>query len=219
MRRTILLADDSPTIHRLVTSTFADAEVDIISVNNGDAAIRKVDEIRPHLVMSDIYMPGKNGYEVCAYVRHHAEAGSTPVILLVGAFDAFDEAKAKELGATAHITKPFEPQALVSLVESVFEKKTEAQQPEPSHDSPTSMATSETQSDESPNDLLGLAALFREPAPDMPAPAPVMTENDLDRIADRVIHKISSQVIENIAWEIVPDITEKIVRDEIRKNR
>src|SRR5215813_12650450 len=110
MRRTILLADDSPTIQRLVSSTFADSDVDVVSVNNGDAAIRKVDEIHPHLVMADIYMPGKNGYEVCAYVKQHANAGATPVILLVGAFDVFDDAKAKQLGAAAHITKPFEPQ-------------------------------------------------------------------------------------------------------------
>jgi CheY-like chemotaxis protein len=120
MRRTILLADDSPTIQRLVTNTFADGDYDIVSVSNGEAAIRKFDEIEPDVVLADIYMPGKNGYEVCGYVRQHSRLGDTPVVLLVGAFDAFDEEKAKEAGATSNITKPFEPQALVSLVESVL---------------------------------------------------------------------------------------------------
>jgi len=120
MRRTILLADDSPTIHRLVNNTFADADFEIVSVSNGDAAIRKFEEIHPHVVLADIYMPVKTGYEVCAHIRKHPTVGATPVILLVGAFDVFDESKAKEIGATANITKPFEPQALVSLIESVL---------------------------------------------------------------------------------------------------
>ena len=120
MRRTILLADDSLTIQRLVTNTFADADFEVVSVSNGDAAIRKFEEIHPHVVLADIYMPGKTGFEVCTYVRHHRTANSTPVILLVGAFDVFDEAKAQALGATGHITKPFEPQSLISLVESVI---------------------------------------------------------------------------------------------------
>src|SRR5215813_9900829 len=120
MRQTILLADDSPTIRRLVTHTFADADFKIVEVSNGDAAIKSFEETKPHLVMADIYMPGKNGYEVCAYVRHHAALNSTPVILLVGAFDAFDEERAKRSGATANITKPFEPSALIDLVKSVL---------------------------------------------------------------------------------------------------
>jgi len=120
MRRTILLADDSPTIQRLVTNTFADADFELVAVSNGDAAVRKFNEIHPHVVLADIYMPGKTGYEVCTYVRQHPTVNNTPVILLVGAFDLFDEAKAKEIGATGHITKPFEPQALFSLVESVL---------------------------------------------------------------------------------------------------
>src|SRR5262245_12830034 len=120
MRTTILLADDSPTIQRLVMNTFADGDYDIVSVSNGEAAIRKFDEVQPNVVLADIYMPGKNGYEVCAYVRQHPRFGGTPVVLLVGAFDAYDEEKAREAGATSNITKPFEPQALVSLVESVL---------------------------------------------------------------------------------------------------
>ena len=57
MRQIILLADDSPTIQRLVTQTFADTRFDVVTVNNGDAAIRKFDEIEPDVVLADIYMP------------------------------------------------------------------------------------------------------------------------------------------------------------------
>ena len=108
MKRTILLADDSSTIQRLVTQTFADSDFTVISVSNGDAAVRKLDETRVDLVLADVYMPGRNGYEVCAHIRSRGDLAQIPVILLAGAFDTFDEKAATEAGASAHIRKPFE---------------------------------------------------------------------------------------------------------------
>src|SRR5437867_13297162 len=158
MRRTILLADDSPTIRRLITQTFADADFNIVEVNNGDAAIKALEEIRPCVVLTDIYMPGKNGYEVCSYVRRHPATSATPVVLLVGAFDAFDEQKAKECGATANITKPFEPAAPIDLVMSILV------QPEPQTPQEPSVASS-TAPEPGEEDLLGLETIFKdEPA-------------------------------------------------------
>src|SRR5262245_44887339 len=113
MRRKILLADDSPTIRRLIVQTFSDANFEIVEVSNGDAAIKALDEMRPSVVLADIYMPGKNGYQVCAYVRSRPKLARIPVVLLIGAFDAFDEQSAIEVGATANITKPFEPRGLI----------------------------------------------------------------------------------------------------------
>src|SRR5262245_27062863 len=171
MRRTILVADDSPTIRRLVTQIFADGNFRIVEVNNGDAAIRSFEEIRPSVVLADIYMPGKNGYQVCAYIRSHSELSKTPVVLLVGAFEAFDEDTAKQAGATASITKPFEPGALIDLVKSVMPRKTDepvpiktastepaAAFPPPAHDSHDQPETSESAPAE-PEDLLGLATI------------------------------------------------------------
>src|SRR5688572_25416157 len=74
-------------------------------------------------------MPGKNGYEVCAAVKKHSELGDTPVVLLAGAFDAFDDETANQVGAAAHITKPFEPQALLSLVSSLAPKSAARSRP------------------------------------------------------------------------------------------
>lgn len=226
MRRTILLADDSPTIQRLVTSTFSDLDYEIVSVSNGEAAVRKIEEIHPHLVLADIYMPGKNGYEVCAYVREHDVLKDIPVVLLVGAFDAFDDEKARQIGANANITKPFEPQALVNLVEELLphaeEHFVDAEALEAAAEAEVRTTTSARQVEPlylappiaSEDDLLGLASLFADLVRDIP---PSLTESDIDRVADRVIHRLSAQVIETIAWEIVPDITEKIVREELKR--
>lgn len=232
MRQTILLADDSPTIRRLVIHTFADADFKIVEVSNGDAAIKALEEVKPNLVMTDIYMPGKNGYEVCAYVRHHSSLNATPVILLVGAFDAFDEERAKRSGATANITKPFEPGALIDLVKSVLMGASETNPPEP-EPLPVAVAVAEPQHAPSEpaaaavvsspvsdpiapeEDLLGLSSIFKEQPVVQPVAA--MSEEDMDRIADRVIQKLSTQVIESVAWDIVPDITQKILREELKR--
>ena len=235
MRRTILLADDSPTIRRLVTQTFADANFKIVEVSNGEAAIKTFEEVRPSVVLTDIHMPGKNGYEVCAYVRNHAELSQTPVILLVGAFDAFDEDTAGQSGATANIKKPFEPGALIELVRSVLPPESDepdepavAAAPEPHapaarrerkeavQPAMAKAAAGAAVPEPDEADLLGLEIIFKEePAPGTPGGA--MTDEDIDRIADRVIQRLSSQVIESIAWDIVPDITEKIVREELKR--
>jgi CheY-like chemotaxis protein len=262
MRQIILLADDSPTIQRLVNQTFADTRFDVVTVNNGDAAIRKFDEIEPDMVLADIYMPGKNGYEVCAHVRNHATLSGTPVILLVGAFDAFDEAIANRAGAAAHITKPFEPRALVEMVTSITPtaakarkpvdrdpavKAEEAASPEPVKTVETVSAPATPSSQETAvpipaeipaqkeirpvveiasdpgmtaesGDLLGLANLFPPEAATVQGNAAAhLTEEEIDRIADRVIRKLSTQAVESIAWDVVPDIALKILREELKK--
>jgi CheY-like chemotaxis protein len=243
MSPTILLADDSPTIRRLVTQTFADANFQIVEVNNGDAAIKTFEQVRPSVVLADIYMPGKNGYQVCTYVRNHQTLGQTPVILLVGAFDAFDEDAAKHAGATASITKPFEPGALIELVTSVLPAKPAESEPESEHQTaPVPIPAQETLSEpplvevvaeapavetpaqaapvqaapvpEEAEDLLGLTAIFGE-EPKLAIGS--ISDQDIDLIAERVMRRVSSQVIESIAWDVVPDITEKIVREELKR--
>jgi CheY-like chemotaxis protein len=235
MRRKILLADDSPTIQRLVTQTFADANFQIVSVSNGDAAIRKFDEICPSVVLADIYMPGKNGFEVCTYVKNHSSRGSTPVVLLVGAFDAYDEETGRKVGAAASIIKPFEPHALVDLVQAIVAGEAEAPSrrepeaaPQPLHQPVAAVRPPGNARETAPppapapdeSDLLGLESLFKpdesELAPARPVAASISDE-EIERIADRVIQRLSVQVIENIAWDIVPDITEKIVREELKR--
>jgi len=241
MKRTILLADDSPTIRRLVRQTFAEGSYEIVEVSNGEAAIKRLDEVRPSIVLADIYMPGKNGYEVCSHVRNHATLGDIPVVLLVGAFDAFDEEVARQSGATANITKPFEPGALIELVKSLvpveeepepepvqmpvqmideeehvaepeIELKLEEKTPAPAPE-PTPVPVPPSSAPPASEDLLGLETIFK----DEPEAAGGITEEDIDRIADRVIQRLSAQVIESIAWDIVPDITEKIVREELKR--
>jgi CheY-like chemotaxis protein len=120
MAKTILLADDSITIQKIVNLTFSGEGIDVVTVGNGDAAIKKVYDIHPDLVLADIFMPGKNGYEVCEYIKGELNLQRIPVILLVGAFEPFDSSEAARVKADGHLTKPFEIKVLISAVNSLI---------------------------------------------------------------------------------------------------
>jgi len=113
----ILVADDNSNIHRTVSLALKDAGVEVVAVGNGEAAVRKIAEIKPDLVLADIFMPVRSGYEVCEFVKHDPRFAHTPVVLLIGAFDPFDEREAQRVQADGILKKPFvPPDSLVRMV-------------------------------------------------------------------------------------------------------
>jgi CheY-like chemotaxis protein len=117
MSKTILLADDSLTIQKVVELTFMEEDFDVVSVSDGDHALAKLGELTPALVIADVHMPGASGYEVCSQVK--AAHPGVPVLLLVGTFEVFDEEEAQAAGADAHLKKPFDSQELLQMVEGL----------------------------------------------------------------------------------------------------
>lgn len=115
----ILLADDSITIQKVVGIIFAGDGYTLTVVDNGAAAIQKAQEIVPDVLLIDVLMPGMNGYEVTEKLRGIPALATKPVLLLTGSFEAFDEAKAKSCGADDHITKPFESQQIIAKVKEL----------------------------------------------------------------------------------------------------
>ncbi|HXF43653.1 MAG TPA: response regulator [Pyrinomonadaceae bacterium] len=118
-KRKLLLADDSPTIQKVVNLTFGDEGIEVIAFGDGDSALAAVESERPDIILADVNMPGANGYQLCAAVKQKAETAHIPVILLVGSFEPFDEEKALSVGANAYLTKPF--QSIRQLVARVRE--------------------------------------------------------------------------------------------------
>lgn len=117
----ILLADDSVTVQKIITLTFSDEGVDVVTVSNGDEAINQLPHSRPALVMADVAVPGKNGYDICEFVKNHPDMKDTPVILLVPAFESFDEERARRVGADQYLTKPFQSiRTLISTVKALL---------------------------------------------------------------------------------------------------
>ena len=103
-KRKLLLADDSITIQKVVNLTFADEGIEVISVGDGDAAMQKIAEAAPDLVLADVNMPGMSGYQICESIKQNAATQAIPVILLVGSFEPFDEAEAYRVGADDYLT-------------------------------------------------------------------------------------------------------------------
>jgi CheY-like chemotaxis protein len=120
VRYTLLLADDSVTIQRVIELTFADEDVTVVAVSDGDQAIERLEASPPDIVLADIGMPGKNGYEVAQYIRQSPRLSHIPVVLLTGAFEPVDQARANEAGCDGVLAKPFEPQLVISRVKELL---------------------------------------------------------------------------------------------------
>lgn len=122
MPKKILLADDSVTIQKVITITFSTEDFDLTTVSDGESAIRKAREIRPDLVMADVAMPGKSGYEVCDAVKKDPALKHIPVLLLAGTFEPLNKDEAARVKADDSIVKPFESQDLLDKVRELLER-------------------------------------------------------------------------------------------------
>lgn len=115
--RKLLLADDSIAIQKVVDLTFTDEGMEVTTVGDGDQARQRLEEIAPDIVLADAHMPGIDGYELCRIIRQTERLKEIPVILLVSSFEPFNEADARQAGASDVVTKPF--QSIRDLVRRV----------------------------------------------------------------------------------------------------
>jgi CheY-like chemotaxis protein len=120
MAHKLLLADDSVTIQRVIELTFADEDVQVIAVGDGKKAIASIQADRPDIVLADVGMPERDGYEVAAFIKGTAEFSHIPVLLLTGAFEPIDETRARAVGCDGVLVKPFEPQMVISRVKDLL---------------------------------------------------------------------------------------------------
>ncbi|MGC8722846.1 MAG: response regulator [Acidobacteriota bacterium] len=120
MPKKILLADDSVTIQKVVELTFAEGDYAVECVSNGKAAVQKIQDDRPDILLCDVIMPEMNGYDVASFVKKNPAYSGIPVILLTGTFEPFDEEKARLSGADTYVTKPFDSKLLVDKVEELL---------------------------------------------------------------------------------------------------
>ncbi len=125
MHPKLLLADDSVTIQRVIELTFADEDVQVLAVGDGQQAIDRVKTDRPDIVLADVGMPERDGYEVAAFIKGDPELAHIPVLLLTGAFEPIDEARARAVGCDGVLVKPFEPQMVISRVRDLLAGKRE----------------------------------------------------------------------------------------------
>ena len=128
--RTILVADDSPAIQKIASSILAGNDLQVIAVANGVAAIKKYDSENPAVVLADVSMPGKDGYEVCNHIKSSNNKSKTLVLLVVGEMEQFDEDQMKQVHADGIVRKPFNVRELFDTVHGHLAKLLEEPPPE-----------------------------------------------------------------------------------------
>jgi CheY-like chemotaxis protein len=122
LARTVLLADDSVTAQNMGRRILVDAGYEVITVNNGSSALKKITEEKPDLIVLDVYMPGYGGLEVCQRIREAPETARIPVLLTVGKLEPFKADEARRVRADAFIIKPFEASELLTALTSLEDK-------------------------------------------------------------------------------------------------
>ena len=132
MARTVLLADDSVTAQNMGRRILIDAGYEVVTVNNGSAALKKAHESRPDLIVLDVYMPGYGGLEVCQRLKESEETARIPILLTVGKMEPFKPEEARRARADAHIVKPFEASELLAALTKLEDRIVPQPHPEPS---------------------------------------------------------------------------------------
>jgi CheY-like chemotaxis protein len=117
----ILLVDDSPHAQRMGERILSEEGYEVVTVSNADSALIRLDDVDPDVVLADVVMPGRTGYEICQYLKMSPRHRHVRVILTAGVMETLDAAAVARVEADATLTKPFEASALIAAVKPLAE--------------------------------------------------------------------------------------------------
>jgi CheY-like chemotaxis protein len=117
----ILLVDDSPHAQRMGERILSEEGYEVVTVSNADSALIRLDDVDPDLVLADVVMPGRTGYEICQYLKMSPRHRHVRVILTAGVLETLDETAAARVEADGTLRKPFEASALIAAVKPLAE--------------------------------------------------------------------------------------------------
>lgn len=116
----ILLADDSPHAQRMGEKILRDEGYEVVSLTDGETAVKRLADVDPELVIADAFLPGRSGFELCRYVKEHYR--HTRVILTAGLLEQFDEEEARRAGCDAVLRKPFEASVVMQTIRPLVQE-------------------------------------------------------------------------------------------------
>jgi len=116
----ILIADDKPEVVELVRVSLEEEDYEIIDASNGKETLKRARLEKPDLILLDVVMPKMDGFEVCRQLKKDPQTQEIPIIMLTAKGQEVDKEKARQLGASDYITKPFSPSALLTSVEEIL---------------------------------------------------------------------------------------------------
>jgi CheY-like chemotaxis protein len=129
----ILLADDSPHAQRMGEFILREDGFEVVSVTDGETALVRLADVAPDLILADVSLPRKNGYEICQAVKGDPGCRHTKVVLTAGALEPIDEEEARRVQADGSLRKPFEATMMLDIVRPLAEsaRKQREHAPEP----------------------------------------------------------------------------------------
>jgi CheY-like chemotaxis protein len=204
----VLVADDSPTIQKRAQGILKGEGFDVETVSNGVAAIKKLAKIHPLVVLADVSMPGKDGYEVCDFVKNSAEFAHVPVLLVASDLEPYDEARGARVRADGIIKKPFEPEELISKVTKLAaQAEAAAPKPEPARTVITAPP---------PEFAMGTVPMEEEPevAPRQDAP-PLSAFSEGIAFAEPALEEMPAAPPEAAVPEPAPPLAEPLMEAEV----
>jgi CheY-like chemotaxis protein len=205
MTHRILLADDSVTIRKVVELTFSDEDFAIDSVGDGALALERARAVRPDIIISDVDMPGMDGYELCRKVKADPSLRTVPFLFLRGTFESFDEEKAGSSGADGSIVKPFESQEMIARVKAMIAGEAPASGAAPARPAGAPAAPAFP---EAPGRRIANPFPVESPAPPPPAPPPVPGPA-VCRQSEDFDFDFGDTFSERFGWPAAPSVAER----------
>lgn len=125
MAQKLLIVDDESHIRMLIEQTLEDLEddgVELLFAENGEQALEVIQREEPNLVFLDVMMPKMNGMEVCQKVKKELNLSHVYIILLTAKGQEVDRQKGLDMGADRYMTKPFDPDEMLSIAEEILNR-------------------------------------------------------------------------------------------------
>jgi len=118
----VLLADDSPHAQRMGERILREEGFEVVSLTDGEAALKRLSDFDPDLILADVFLPAKSGMEICRYVKNDEALRHMRVVLTAGLLEPFDEEEARRAGCDAILKKPFEASRLIETIEPLVKE-------------------------------------------------------------------------------------------------
>lgn len=112
----ILLADDSPHAQRMGERILREEGYEVVSLTDGETTLVRLEDVDPDLIVADVFLPRKSGFDICRYVKSHPRHRHVRIVLTAGLLEQFDEDEATRAGCDAVLKKPFEASVVMSTI-------------------------------------------------------------------------------------------------------
>ncbi|HUA21884.1 MAG TPA: response regulator [Bryobacteraceae bacterium] len=118
----ILLADDSPHAQRMGERILREEGFEVVSLTDGEVALKRLADVDPDLILADVFLPGKSGFDLCRHVKNDPRHRHVRVVLTAGLLEPFDEDEARRAGCDAILKKPFEASKVMSTIDPLVKE-------------------------------------------------------------------------------------------------